>query len=339
MKFSTMVKGFLLLVFIGVGLGYGIGYTINLTQFNGWKILKNTNAPKDAFGAVAYDKKSNYAILFGGIEVTVNGSETQQTWSSSTWKWDGRTWSKLSPEHSPSAREKHTMAYDESRNEILLFGGSSNGNAYNDTWVWTGEDWVEKKPKHIPPIRCCHSMVYDPSLEGVILYGGWDGGDAFRNDTWLWNGEDWVEMPNNNPPFMSGHTLVQYPPIDGIISIQTSSQGTWSFTDKEWTDLGIPSPPSRSDGRGDYADEHIIFFGGSQSTNPLNDTWLFRDNTWFQLTLKNAPPARYGHVLFYDPTRESFIVFGGTYEGKIHGDMWELKLPKDLSKYMVEALP
>lgn len=338
MKFSTMVKGFFLLVFVGIGLGYGIGYLVEAFQFRGWKVIENTRAPHVAFGAVAYDKNSNYALLFGGILATGSGSEKSQTWTSSTWKWDGDHWEQLNPQHSPSAREKHAMVYDESRDEIVLFGGSSNGNVYNDTWVWTGEDWVEEKPEHVPSIRCCHAMVYDSTYEGVILYGGWDGKDIFRRDTWLWNGEDWAEFPYDSP-LMSGHTLVQYPPDGSIISIQTSNMGTWSLTSDGWTDLSIQSPPSRSDGRGDFANDRILFFGGSQDTFPLNDTWVFKDHTWFQLLLRDSPPARYGHILFYDPIRESFIVFGGSDRLNLLNDMWELKLQDDLSSIAVTPLP
>ncbi|MBI3167399.1 MAG: hypothetical protein HYZ22_02905 [Chloroflexi bacterium] len=338
MKFSTMVKVFLILVLAGAGLGYGIGYAVNLFQFNGWKVIKSNGAPRVAFGAVAYDKNSNYALLFGGIAVTTNGTETQQTWSWFTWKWDGARWEQLTSRNNPSAREKHAMAYDESRDEIVLFGGSSNGNVYNDTWVWTGEEWVEKKPKHSPPIRCCHAMIYDPALEGVILYGGWDGKDIFRNDTWLWDGEDWVELPYY-APFMSGHALAQYPPDGNIISIQTSQQGTWSLTTDGWLDLAIQSPPSRSDGRADFGNGQIILFGGSQNSVPANDTWLYMDSAWYQLLLRNNPSARYGHILFYDQVRESFIVFGGSDRVNILGDMWELKVPKDISKFSVSPTP
>ncbi|MBN8656391.1 MAG: hypothetical protein J0M11_11685 [Anaerolineae bacterium] len=336
MKASTILKGLVLVLLIGVGLGYGVGVGIKSLQFNGWKVLKAPGSPHVSYGASAYNKNSSYALMFGGIEVTYNDSGKQQTWSANTWKWDGKKWEQLVLQNSPIAREKHAMAYDENRDEIVLFGGSSNGNVYNDTWIWTGETWVEKKPEHVPSIRCCHAMAYDPIRKGVILYGGWNGKQLFYDETWLWDGEDWT-MLDYFSPYMSGHTLVQNPQKETIISIQTSHQGTWELTSDGWLDLALPSPPSRSDGRADFGDDRIVLFGGGQNLTQLNDTWVFQDNTWLQLFLHDRPSARAGHILFYDQVRESFIVFGGSNETGILGDTWELKLPKDISKIAFPA--
>jgi hypothetical protein len=169
-------------------------------------------------------------------------------------------------------------------------------------------------------------MAYDPSRKGVILYGGWDGANTFFNDTWLWDGEDWTQLDYPSTQ-MSGHVLVQYPPENMLISIQTAEMGTWSLTENGWAKLDIPFPPARSDGRGDYGQEKIVYFGGSAQTSRLNDTWLFTEGAWHQLSLQQSPSPRFGHILFYDEKRGSFILFGGA-DTNYMNDTWELKLPE-----------
>jgi hypothetical protein len=326
MKFSPQHKGFMLLMAI-VLLVVGVMYFFNVT---GWKKLKTPgHAPSVVLSAAAYDKNSNNAVLFGGISLIYTDGEMRKMWSSETWTWDGEKWERIQTETAPSPREKHAMAYDENMDVIVLFGGQANGAVFNDTWEWNGENWIEKTPLHIPLSRCCHAMVYDPVRKGVVLYGGWDGAEGFWDDTWLWDGNDWIELPYS-APMMSGHVLSQYPPYDAVISMQTSNMGTWSLSSAGWTDLFIQSPPSRSTGRADYGDGSIVFFGGSRDGTLMNDTWVFKDDVWYQFRLPRTPSARYGHVLFYDTSRGSFIMFGGASYTEILNDTWELKLSSDV---------
>ena len=336
MKTSTLIKGFISLVVSGVILGLLIGFGINSFEFKGWEKIEPISLPRPlAFSAVAYNKNSDYAILFGGAYIDEN---SQYIKSSETWKWDSTKWEQIPTNNVPPAREKHAMAYDEERDVIVMFGGSTNDVVFNDTWEWNGKDWVEIKPAHVPTIRCCHTMAFDPIRKGVILYAGWNGKDLFWDDSWIWDGKDWTKLPYTSPQ-MSGHALVQYPPDNNLISIQASNQGTWSLSADGWQNLNISSPPSRSDGRGDYGEGKIIYFGGSVNSTPLNDTWVFTSGSWFNLQLPSIPPARYGHVLFYDEKRESFVMFGGADLSQIFNDTWEFELPNNISEFVIESTP
>ncbi len=309
----------------------------------GWhQIDTKTSPPAVTAAAVAYNSKSQKAILFGGSEVVLQNNVSVLGWSDETWQWDGTNWEKLSPADHPSAREKFVMTYDESRDRIVLFGGATATSVFDDTWEWDGTNWQLMNPAHKPPARCCSAMAYDSSSKKVILYGGWDSQqNTFMSDVWLWDGKDWTQMPSN-APLMSGHSLVDFPPKSEVISIQTSSGGTWAWDGKKFNDLEIDSPPSRTDVRAAYDNQNgrIILFGGIKDKTFLNDTWIFDGTSWFELQLPVAPSLRFGHVMFYDTKVHGIVLFGGFQsDNKFLNDTWELQLPKDLSSFKTVLTP
>jgi len=316
-----MLKKLNLLVIIVVSL------FLASCRSQGWtQMSPKKSPPASGQGAVAFIDSSNTAIYFGGI--------TNDRWLNETWIWNEQTWYQVSTIHSPPARAKLAVEYDKARDKVVLFGGVMNNTLYNDTWEWDGKDWNRMNPSHKPAARCCHAMAYDSVNKNIILYGGYDPNQKkFYSDTWKWDGEDWTEI-QGEMPIMSGHTMVSMPAENEIVSVQTSDYGTWSWDGKSWTKLEIENPPRRSEGKTAYDENHqwAVLFGGITENGSLNDTWVFNNQKWVKLSLSNNPPARFGHILFYDPTRGSIILFGGmaTINTRF-GDMWELKLPNNLS--------
>lgn len=294
-----------------------------------------TSPPASGQGAIAFMDASNTAVLFGGITI--------EKWLDETWIWDGKTWQQAFPKHSPPARAKPTMAYDAARDKVVLFGGSMDKTLFGDTWEWDGRDWQLMDPVHQPPARCCHGMAYDSLNKNVIIYGGHDPVENnFFNDAWAWDGKDWTEITCCGAPAMSGHTMIEFPLRDEIISVQTSGYGTWSWDGRVWMNLGIENPPHRSEGKLAYDRKHnwVVFFGGSTKEQPLNDTWIFDGQTWFLLSSTDGPSPRFGHVMFYDPNREAVILFGGIGENNTRfDDTWELKLPEALPTVVGTVTP
>jgi hypothetical protein len=85
--------------------------------------------------ALAYDASHQRVVLFGGY--STSGANFNETW-----EWDGTTWSQKSLKISPSARQTNGgMAYDSTRQRMVLFGGYPGGVA-NDTWEWDGTNWI-----------------------------------------------------------------------------------------------------------------------------------------------------------------------------------------------------
>jgi hypothetical protein len=68
------------------------------------------------------------------------------------------------------------MAYDSTRDRIVLFGGSSPPAPlfYGDTWEWDGHTWT-LAARTGPPARFAHAMTFDGALGVTVLFGGPSG--------------------------------------------------------------------------------------------------------------------------------------------------------------------
>lgn len=96
-----------------------------------------------------------------------------------------------------------------------------------------------------------------------------------------------------------------------------------------WTNLTAPGAPAPSPRAGaaavyDPALEGVLLFGGLTTHSVVNDTWMWRDGSWTDLTptLSVAPSPRYDAAIAYDDALGAVILFGG-YTGSTHlGDTW-----------------
>lgn len=60
------------------------------------------------------------------------------------------------------------MAFDDSNDRVVLFGGSGLGGTLGDTWLWDGASW---QPQFVaaPSPRYEHAMVYDSGRAGFSM--------------------------------------------------------------------------------------------------------------------------------------------------------------------------
>jgi hypothetical protein len=85
--------------------------------------------PLRAGHRMAYDPVSATVVLFGGWDGTLYYNDTW-TFSVAT-----STWTNLNLTDAPSARDSHSLVYDQATNELVLFGGFVGGtDAAQDTW-------------------------------------------------------------------------------------------------------------------------------------------------------------------------------------------------------------
>ena len=130
--------------------------------------------------AMAYHAHQGVVVLFGGID-----TGTPANLLNDTWVWNGGTWTQLNPDPRPSPRGYATMAYDDERERIVLFGGHDAEGVCGDTWeftlefdgvVWTGS-WAEiTAPDPKPSARDAAAMAYDKTRLETILFGGYGQG-------------------------------------------------------------------------------------------------------------------------------------------------------------------
>ncbi len=234
--------------------------------------------------AMSYDRYRSKAILFGGYYLN--------EYFNDMWEWDGinRTWTALvDEENTPSSRRNPGMTYDNSREQLFLFGGDNNGDGMNDTWVWDSlnESWSNLDGlDNSPTERSFLSVIFDELTEKVFLFGGTDGLWSVVQDTWEWDGLEtgWTEriILGEKPASRSGNSLVY-----------------------------------------DSRRNRIVLFGGYAVFQPLQDTWVWDSmaETWSDWTPSgNKPSDTNPFGMIYDELRDKIFLFEGTNE---NWPIWE----------------
>lgn len=264
--------------------GVALSHTLDDTwEFDGasWHDLRPADSPSPparmAHGLV-YDKKRQRVVLFGG---GVNAARQRDTW-----EWDGATWTDKTPADpaaSPAARSSHVLIYDDARERVLMFGGSSSTPSapgyLQDLWEWDGVTWTERTPAAKPPTRTFFGLAYDQERELVTLHAGrsgTNGGLNVTNDTWEWNGEAWSNVTDPDPAQSTGgnalHTLV-YDPMS----------------------------------------KRSVSFGGWQSPGPVNAMYMRESAGWVRRYAENEMPgARFGSGATYMKSRHALFLFAGS---------------------------
>lgn len=119
---------------------------------NGWTELKPASGtPGTRYGAqIVVDPRTNHLLLFGGLRtdsvppVPPSTAATEvQAYTDDMWDWDGTAWTKMQPVSVPPARENGRIAFDPTRNEIVLFGGYA-GYFFSDVWSYNPPAWQVK---------------------------------------------------------------------------------------------------------------------------------------------------------------------------------------------------
>jgi Galactose oxidase, central domain len=122
--------------------GYGDEIWIYNYAVNDWIELETTPNPMGRYWFnLAYDTKTGELVLFGGSI----GGDNQL---SDTWLYDyaSNSWRQIATDTKPPVRANSYMVYDESRDTVVLFGGSHfNHEVYSDTWTldMESETWSE----------------------------------------------------------------------------------------------------------------------------------------------------------------------------------------------------
>lgn len=299
-------------------------WLMSTTNFSdiGWRpVLSEHRPPAISSIEAAYDTNRQTAVLFGGEY----WSEQLNKWIyvNDTWEWDGVDWVQRFPTNNPPSRAKHAMAYDPSREVVVLFGGLNEYGDLSDVWEWDGENWSQKLPSFAPPPRCCHSLFFDPQRSKIVAYGG-IAGDYFYTDGWSWNGAEWEAIYfESTSPYASGHDI-EYFPVEGYALLLPNL----ILQDNSWNTVQLdPAPDYRQHAEMAYIPEtqQLILFGGLENEELYDDTWLLTADGWQQLDFDQTPPGRWGQIMFYDEVRGRIVLFGGTGQDA-RNDMWELWL-------------
>ncbi|MEM7201509.1 MAG: kelch repeat-containing protein [Planctomycetota bacterium] len=202
------------------------------------------------------------------------------------WAWDGAAWQELAA-RGPSARFGHAWVPVEASGEMLLFGGfeQSGPVVVGDTWTFDGATWTARSASTAPPPRWDPAAAYDAGRQRAVLFGGQGQGGGLMDDTWEWDGNAWLrQLPATSPP-PRRHAAMAFDRLRG----------------------------------------RAVLFGGDRGapSSEFDDTWEWDGATWSQRTTATTPPRRTDHQMYYDPTRQQVLLYGGSRSGASIGGLWE----------------
>lgn len=188
-----------------------------------------TRPPARNQAAMAYDAARQRCVLFGGAgPVTpwpLPGPPPVNLFGD-TWTYDGVTWTQQPG--GPSDRCCHAMAYDEVRQVVVLFGGSSGTQLLSDTWEWNGTSWTQRFPPTSPPAFANGSMVFDPVRGVVALHDS----EATGVDLWTYDGATWAPLPTGGVRVRSSQSALAFDPENQVLMLHGGavSSGSTSAT-------------------------------------------------------------------------------------------------------------
>jgi len=303
----------------GVGVVASFGDTWELDPAMGtWTELDPASSPgiRHDFGLV-WDSARSKAVLFGGIQIS--GFTDSGTVMQDTWEWDpaAHTWTERTAAGSqPGQRHGHAMAFDGSRDKVVVFGGMSEPKAetMNDLWDWDPgtDEWTQVlsgAEADVPVARGFASMVFDASRARLELIFGR------------------LSLPREGRPesryFVASGEVWELDP------------GIASFTDRS-TDYPVPRVRSRHAMAYSPDTGKTYVFGGYDphvsGGGELADLWEWDGASWTKVVMDTSPPQRLNAAMAYDPVRKSLILFGGVTGtdfndhdtgGELYDDTWE----------------
>jgi hypothetical protein len=221
------------------------------------------------------------------------------------------------------------MAYDSTRERVVLFGGLSsvNGPFLGDTWEWDGSFWTQMDDIGPSP-RENHAMVYDSARQVTLLFAG-QTLDGLQGDTWQWNGQDWTQVSDSGPSPRFAHAMAfdsgrKVTVLFGGSTGGATLQDTWEFDGQDWTQQDDAGPAARLVHAMAYgiSTSRVILFGGNASDNtPLGDTWAWDGAAWVQIA-EFGPAPRGGAAMTW--MGDGTVLFGGLGAHQtIFADTWE----------------
>jgi hypothetical protein len=115
------------------------------------------------------------------------GQTTDEPFLDDLWTLSsGRGWTTVLREPRPTGRTLYSFVTDNTRDEILLFGGNTAAGPANDLWTLHIQDefWTPEEPEGDPPsARFGHDAVFLDDSSSMFVFGGNDG-SADLNELW-----------------------------------------------------------------------------------------------------------------------------------------------------------
>lgn len=302
----------------------------------------------------AYHPGLGQIVLLGGLDVS---GVRDQVWQMDPAAWDqpidpevpfveppSGGWHDVTgafaPGERPIARYGSAIAYDATRQVLVVFGGADS-NGYNDEiWEYAASNtmydgvrvgtWTKKTAPPEPGARWAASMAYVDSIGKIVLYGGAKADNTAATDTWTYDASGWTKLTTTVVPTAGARAAMAYDASrDKLVLIGTSGTSkTWEFSGGDWTLVAAPGPRGRRNAAMAYDSVRhlIVVFGGSPSTQSvIGDTWEYDGTTWTQITTGASPAGRRGASMVYDADHQWMVLVGGSLldDSPPFDDLWQ----------------
>lgn len=317
------------LLFGGYQLSPSLIYRSDTWEWDGanWTQLSTSTTPQDHSGGyMLYVPDLDKTYLFSGFMFSGESTYPQNAW----WAWDGKNWADTTMGDAPPPRSYCSMAYDEDRKCVVMFGGSTtNALSLSDTWEWDGTHWTRRYPAAAPPPRCGASLAYDPSHKAMILFGGFVNSPfQYYDDTWMWDGTNWTKLnPATHPPEQYLATMA-YDRTQGYILLnngtapgyKTIPPGTWQWDGTNWKLCQPQLQPGTGGVIGYDTTRHATLLMTS------TDLYSWDGNTanWTRLNVSPKPRGRDPIIGAFNPDQGEILLFGGRHTSQPYylNDTW-----------------
>ena len=139
--------------------------------------------------------------------------------------WSSGAWSARPAANAPPSRRQFALAYDVTRDRVVLFGGTAA-----DTWEWDGASWARVATTGPAADVVPGSMVYDATRKKTVLgIGG--------RDTWVWDGISWTSTGKTTPANASRAPLVWNSDRSKIAFV--AGNAMWEWNGSAWSSMPV----------------------------------------------------------------------------------------------------
>ena len=120
-----------------------------------WGLLDNGHVPEQSALAPVLDMARGKVVMYGGGPGDDN------------WIWDGATWLRAHPQHSPGNRLPSALVYDAALTAVIAFVGPDQGTV-GSLYAWNGNDWKAIGAGTPPAIVAGTAIVPTTTAEATV---------------------------------------------------------------------------------------------------------------------------------------------------------------------------
>ncbi|MFN0086004.1 MAG: kelch repeat-containing protein [Blastocatellia bacterium] len=349
-----MMKIFMLLIQLAIAIQFVAGEAAaQTTAVWQWRQITPATGQKPEArrnGVAIYDPTEKRVILFGG---SGESGSLNDAWAFSL---ASRTWIKLATTGpAPPPRFSFDAVYDPVGHQMVIYAGQGAG-FFNDTWALdlATHEWKDISPASNsarPKARYGSTAIFDPVTRSLVQFAGFTSESGRFQDTQSFSlaGRAWADWtPAGDKPQVRCLLSSAFDRVNRRMIIYGGQRNgplddLWSFdlAQRRWSNLTSSQRPSGRWYTSSFIDRdgRFLIFGGFTSAGNSNELWAFdfSVNQWAKADAANPPSARNGGMSVFIEEENRLLLFGGSTNGGLANDLWELRRETPATVTVVSA--